>query len=57
MIAHDTKLYELEIQVKQLKKRENQAAMREMLTYQIKSKKQVEIENKIENRKRELELT
>ena len=57
MIAHDTKLYELETQVKQLKKRENQMAMREILKYQIKSKKQLEIEGKIENRKRELELT
>jgi len=37
MVAHDTKLYELEQQVKIMKKRENQVAMREFLKNQIKS--------------------
>ena len=36
MIAHDTKLYELENQVKNMKKKENQVAMREFLKNQIK---------------------
>ena len=39
-----------------MKKRENQVAMREFLKNQIKSQKQLEIESKIENRKKEFEL-